>query len=179
MTRQEFEDCFVEFFNLVDENKDGAITKAEYDTAYQKAREAQEKRWAGEFEKIDKDKDGKLTETEWPDPKFKEVDSDRDGTVSAKEFVAAKMRGFYVIFLPGGFRVSDENHDGKVSLDEQKKRVLITFKEFDENGDGVISAIDAILQGEKQKKSKEKQSESKGKESDQPEDRPQSVPPKQ
>ncbi|MHA2620955.1 MAG: EF-hand domain-containing protein [bacterium JZ-2024 1] len=166
ITRQEFRDCFVDFFNLADENKDGVISRQEYDAAVKKSREAQEKKWEEMFKSSDKDADGKLSSQEFSESELKKIDADHDGSVSLKEFLAARMKGFYVVLLPGGFRINDENGDGKVTLEEQQKRVALIFKEFDENMDGVISQTDAILQGEKQKKAQETKSESKGKESD-------------
>jgi len=166
VTKKEFMDCFAEFFKMVDENKDGAVTREEYDAVVKKAREAQENRLSEEFKRMDRDGDGKLSEAEWANSQFKEADKNKDNAVTLSEFIQTRMKGFFVIFIPGGFRAADANRDGKVILEEQMKRVELVFKDFDENGDGAITAADAILQGERQKREKEKsQPQSKGEES--------------
>ncbi len=97
------------FFNEMDANKDGKISKAEA-----------KDRIAENFDTLDKNKDGFLTVEEInADPNRQQ----RQGGAPAG----------------GGFAEMDTNKDGKVSKAEAKDRILENFDTYDKNKDGFIT----------------------------------------
>ena len=95
--------------NRVDTDKDGKISKAEFDAAGQKM-----------FAKLDENKDGKIEGNEMPqrhwarfgERMFDRMDTDKDGKVTKAEFQAAGERMFQRM---------DKNGDGIIEKDEMQK----------------------------------------------------------
>lgn len=96
-------------FDRIDADKDGKVTRAEFDAAR-----------AARFAAIDANKDGALEVSElraWKrtlpsrirDARFKALDADADGKIGADEFVAQRKEAFARI---------DANKDGKVDKAE-------------------------------------------------------------
>jgi len=89
----------------VDTDKDGKISKAEFDTES-----------TALFKRLDKNSDGKIAADEvpahhWGDhgPQFGMMDADHDGKITKAEFTAAEDKMFDRL---------DTNHDGVISQDE-------------------------------------------------------------
>ena len=96
-------------FKRIDADSDGALSKAEIDTAQQRARDVAsaniEKRFEGQFTRLDTNKDGQLSLAEFkaaaPDAKVRtdaadealgRFDADKDGKVTEAELSAAIQR---------------------------------------------------------------------------------------
>lgn len=111
-----------QFLDKADENHDGAITRAEYQTARVKA-----------FEKLDRNNDGFVDQNDAPKRRRanaggggerfaavkEQLDQDGDGRVSREEFSEAPM----VVFDR-----ADADHDGRLNATE-----IETFKEAMQN----------------------------------------------
>jgi Ca2+-binding EF-hand superfamily protein len=95
--------------NRVDTDKDGKISKAEFDAEGSKL-----------FAKLDENSDGKITESEMPQrhwarfggKMFDRMDADQDGKVTKAEFEAAGQKLFQRM---------DKNGDGIIEKDEMQK----------------------------------------------------------
>ena len=158
ITREEFFQCFDEFFDYVDQNKDGVVTKKEYDDQYQRSLKAYKEKMREQFRKMDRDKDGFLKDKELPEA-LKSADSNKDGRLSLEEYLKYQTRDFRIIHLGLDFKAADRNRDGKVTREEQRRAVEFLFRWLDASGDGVITPLDAKLQAQRRKKS-EKRGES-------------------
>ncbi len=103
----------VTYFQEMDKNGDGAISKKEFDT-YHKAH----------FSEMDTNKDGKVTQAEMDAAHGKKVEKCNVG-------------------LDSRFEKSDINNDGVLSKDEAEigmPAVFSHFDEFDANKDGKVSS---------------------------------------
>ena len=112
-------------FDRADADKDGKVTRAEFDAAR-----------AARFAGIDANKDGALEVSElrawrrtWPsrlrDARFKALDADSDGKIGADEFVAQRKEAFARI---------DANKDGRVdkaefdaAFEKMRERALMHY----------------------------------------------------
>jgi hypothetical protein len=126
-------------FDKFDTNKDGTVTKAEFD-ASKSAMKAQwqakgAERHGERFAALDADKDGQLSRAEWdakgagPAGKARR-DGDHPGRGKTRMINADGQRWFDKL---------DANKDGKVTLAEATTARLAMFDKVDANKDGTIS----------------------------------------
>lgn len=160
ITRQEFLDCFMGNFDQMDKDKDGFVTKKEYDDAIADLKKRYMDRAEEAFKKYDPDGDGTIDFKESGIKKqedFDRLDTDKDGTIDKKEYVAAAERRWpeyydrYYHLLPFNFASMDDNRDGKISREEMQRITGIAFDMQDLNHDGQIDAADATIAAEHQK----------------------------
>ena len=129
VTRTTFVHGLDESFKKVDANGDGSVTQAEIGAAQARSEQAVDtmlvKRRDDTFAKLDTNKDGQLSKAEFaaampignrphPDPAvaLAKLDTNKDKKVSAAEFRAPPLANFDKM---------DLNHDGTISVDEQKR----------------------------------------------------------
>ncbi|MGH8103810.1 MAG: hypothetical protein ACREJQ_04730 [bacterium] len=158
VAKDEFANCFIKHVTDLDKDKDGAMSKKEYedgmDASKKKFLDAAEKT----FQKHDKNKDGELefAETELKkEDDFKSLDLNGDGGVDHDEYHQISERRFpqwaeqNLHWLPFAWDGVDRNHDDKITAEEMKKSAEISFDLRDANKDGLINGSDAELQAQK------------------------------
>jgi len=131
-------------FAKVDANKDGAITRAEFDAhraamkAEWQARRAE--RRAEHFAMLDTDKNGQLSKEEFSAPRagHGEGDHHRGMHHGGMGMMGGKMRGMGMM---GGdwFDRIDANKDGRVVFAEARAIPLQMFDKADANKDGTVT----------------------------------------
>jgi Ca2+-binding EF-hand superfamily protein len=138
-TRAEVEARVKERFAKADENRDGAVTKAEVEASREKR--AAEMR-ARHFDRIDANKDGSISRAE-----FDAGHEARKAKMADPKAGEAGMRGHRHRGPAGMHRGvgrmlerQDANKDGKVTLAEATTSALAHFDEVDANRDGTLSA---------------------------------------
>ncbi|WP_432383526.1 EF-hand domain-containing protein [Duganella sp. P38] len=113
------------FIGGFDANRDGVVTRAEYDTVRKQR-----------FTSADTNRDGWLSEDEYVaefEGRLKQQYADRP----QDERYAASIKQAHV-----RFKILDTDHDGKLTLDEENAIAEKTFKRTDTNGDGKIDKTD-------------------------------------
>lgn len=152
LTRSDLQKQITEHFSMMDANKDGAVTRAEFDAHH----EAMRKQWAGKqaerqnerFAVMDTDKSGQISKAEFdaynagrgerwnemrkgPPEGGKPMHGDRDG---------GRHMGMMMDGMGGDmFAMLDANKDGKVTLAELSARRLAMFDKMDANKDGTVT----------------------------------------
>lgn len=106
-------------FGILDQNKDGRITVAEYESARAPA-----------FSRMDRDRDGVLSQGE-----FVRRGADRDRVLSAREERRREIR-------TDVFRASDSDGDGRIDRAEFRGMGRAEFAAIDGDGDGVIAGAE-------------------------------------
>ena len=115
------------FMGSYDANRDGVVTREEYDTLRKQR-----------FVAADTNKDGWLSEDEYV--------AEFEGRLKAQYAAAGKkpdqqyegsIKQAHV-----RFHILDTNKDGKLSIEEEIDIANKTFKNADRNGDGVVNAAD-------------------------------------
>jgi hypothetical protein len=136
LTRAEAEGEAQRLFDRLDSNKDGELTQPEADEGVRAvAKEEIEAR----FKALDTNGDGRVTaeESKLPARFFDRLDKNDDQAVTREELQAgphlgAKGAGFM-------FKKADANGDGKVSRAEGTQAALQRYDHMDGNRDGVIT----------------------------------------
>lgn len=137
-TRAQLEARIKEHFAQADANKDGAVTKAEFDArAAARKQEWQAKRAerrAEMFAKLDTDKNGQLSREEFS---ARPERGDHDGM--KRHGMGGHHRG--MMFGMGGnwFERMDANKDGRLTLAEVSAKPLEMFDRADANKDGTLT----------------------------------------
>lgn len=147
VTRAEAEGEAQRLFDRLDANKDGELTQSEADESMRAvAKEEIEAR----FKALDTNGDGRVTaeESKLPARFFERLDKNDDKAVTREELQAgphlgSKGAGFV-------FKKADANGDGKVSRAEGTQAALQRYDHMDGNGDGVLTR--AELEARKDKK---------------------------
>ncbi len=149
--------------SAADENKDGAITKAELEARGGGGRDGRGRDGRGRggrgpgggrpnpaemFKRMDKNNDGKLSKDEVPEQfwaRLSKADKNSDNAITKAELEAAmaQMRGQ----RPGGgrpnpgemFKRMDKNNDGKLSKDEVPEQFWERLSRADANRDDVLT----------------------------------------
>ena len=136
LTRAELEAGTQRLFERLDANKDGELTRAEAETG---ATALRREELGARFRELDTNQDGRLTaeESKLPPRAFDRIDSNHDHALSLEEFLAlpdfgARRREFE-------FDRADQNHDGKVTRAEAEQAAKERFDRLDANHDGVIT----------------------------------------
>lgn len=129
MTRAAVQQKIAERFARFDTNRDGVVTRAEYDAARTAMRaERQGKRFA----KLDKDGNGQVSREEFADR------GDRgEGRGLGMRGHGRHHGGGMGRF--GSFEMMDANKDGRVTLAEASARPLAMFDAADTNRDGTVT----------------------------------------
>jgi Ca2+-binding EF-hand superfamily protein len=136
ITRLEVELAGKSMFAKLDRNGDGEITKEEAESG---ARAVRKEELATHFKTLDANRDGRLTleESKLPAAFFDRLDKDKDHNLSADEFQdMPEMNGGHQQFE---FERADLNHDGKVTRDEGGRSAQERFDRTDTNKDNVIT----------------------------------------
>jgi Ca2+-binding EF-hand superfamily protein len=137
-TRAELEAKIKERFAEADANKDGAVTKAEFDARIAaKRQEWQAKRAerrAEMFARLDTDKNGQLSQQEFAT----RPEGERGGWKGRGKGHHGGMMGMGR-GGEGWFERMDANKDGKVTLAEATAMPLAMFDKADTNKDGTLS----------------------------------------
>jgi Ca2+-binding EF-hand superfamily protein len=139
-TRAELLAKVQERFVKVDADKDGAITRAEFDAhratmkAEHEARRAQ--RRAEHFAELDTDKSGQLSKEEFSAPRS---EGERHGHRGMHHGGWGKMHGMGMGGGEGWFDRLDANKDGRVTLAEAQAVPLAMFNKADVNKDGTVT----------------------------------------
>jgi Ca2+-binding EF-hand superfamily protein len=136
LTRPELEAGTQRLFERLDANKDGELTRPEAEAG---ATTLRREELGARFRQLDANKDGRLTaeESKLPLRAFDRIDTDHDHALSLEEFLAlpdfgARRREFE-------FDRADQNHDGKVTRAEAEQAAKDRFERMDANHDGVIT----------------------------------------
>jgi hypothetical protein len=150
VTRAEVQAKVKEHFAMLDANKDGAVTQAEFDahrTAMKAEREKKRAEWrAQEFTRLDTDKNGQLSKEEFNAPRPDRGERMRDGEHKGMGMGmgwGGHGRGGMGkhMGVRGGewFASLDSNKDGRVTLAEASARALEMFNKADANKDGTVT----------------------------------------
>jgi Ca2+-binding EF-hand superfamily protein len=136
LTRAEVEAGSQRLFERLDANKDGDVTREEAETGAVAIRT--EERTA-RFKQLDSNGDGRLTqeESKLPARFFAKLDSNGDHALSLEEFSA--MPDFGARHREFEFDHADKNHDGKVTRAEAADAAKERFDKVDANHDGAIT----------------------------------------
>lgn len=154
-TRAEVQAQVAERFGKMDANKDGAVTRAEFDAVRAKMKAERDARRTERreemFAKLDADKSGQLSKAEFaarpdrPEGMGKPGD-DRGPGMRGHGHHGGKHRGHGGMGMgmggPGGgdwFDRLDVNKDGKVTLAEATAKPLALFDKADANKDGKVT----------------------------------------
>jgi hypothetical protein len=135
-------------FAEADANRDGVVTKAEWDAA-RAAKKAERKDAA--FDRIDANRDGQISKDEWDAPRpggMAEAGPPPEGAGSpppgdadsGKHGGGHRGHGGPGMMMGGDmFDRMDANHDGKVTLAEAEAKPLEMFDKADTNHDGIVT----------------------------------------
>jgi Ca2+-binding EF-hand superfamily protein len=136
LTRAEVEAGSQRLFERLDANKDGEVTREEAETGAVAIRN--EERTA-RFKQLDANGDGHLTleESKLPQHFFEKLDTNSDHALSLEEFSA--MPDFGARHREFEFDHADKNHDGKVTRAESADAAKERFDKIDANHDNVIT----------------------------------------
>jgi Ca2+-binding EF-hand superfamily protein len=136
VTRQEAEAAGRTLFAKLDQNGDGELTQSEAEAGALTIRQEQ---LAARFKKLDTNADGHLApgESQLPPKFFERLDTNKDHVVSLAEFQA--MPDFRADHREFQFERSDLNHDGKVTRAEAATANKLRFDAADANHDGKIT----------------------------------------
>lgn len=152
------------FFQQMDADKDGKVTKAEFDAYRAATFKAADKNGDGSisreefaafgdgrraefldrmFTRLDKNGDGKITADELPQrrallPAFERVDRNRDGFITVEEFTRM-ARGRQAARIKTMFEGFDTNRDGKITAEEASAQGRAWIMRADANGDGAVT----------------------------------------
>jgi Ca2+-binding EF-hand superfamily protein len=124
-----------------DKNHDGLLDFEEYTDLP----DPHERRVAADVFKLsDRNKDGKLSEQELRnlpiEATFRSMDLNDDGTLDFREFFVGEMSSASIKRARRVFELVDQNHDGKISVDEYRDRPIEAWFHWrDTNEDGYIS----------------------------------------
>ncbi len=104
------------------------------------------------LQEMDANRDGRITQQEMQArvaQRFAEADANRDNALTMDEFRNAMPRrradapaptdGRFARMLEMRFRMTDQNGDGRVTLDEAQATASAFFRGMDANGDGAVS----------------------------------------
>jgi Ca2+-binding EF-hand superfamily protein len=136
ITRLEAELAGKRLFVKLDGNDDGEITKAEAESG---ARTVRQEELSAHFKTLDTSRDGRLTleESKLPQAFFDRLDQDKDHQLTSEEFLAMpEMQGARHQFE---FERTDVNHDGKVTREEAARSTQERFDRADANKDNMIT----------------------------------------
>jgi len=146
VTRTELKAKLDAKFAEADTNRDGVVTREEWDAA-RAAKRAERKDKA--FDRIDANKDGSISRNEWdaprPDQSAPTPGADADGTPPPGGPGAGGHRhgghGGRGMHMGGGdtFERLDADHNGKVTLAEFEAKPLEMFDRADTNHDGTVT----------------------------------------
>lgn len=113
-------------FKLLDANKDGKVTKAEFEAAMSR-------QVANEQAEIN----------QRAKAAFDKLDTNHNGQISLTEFQAQAKVSVDTAKVDARVQQIDANHDGAISADEYRAFNLAEFDKADTNHDGVVSAAEA------------------------------------
>lgn len=149
-TRAEVQAKVAEHFAKLDTNRDGAVTKAEADSAKaalrgqwaERRKDRREDRREHAFERLDSNRDNAISRAEWDahaaqrDQRIASRDHDGDGRPNHR----GGGRGMHMAGFSGHmFEMADANKDGRVTLQEAQAAALRHFDMADANRDGQIT----------------------------------------
>lgn len=143
-TRAELQKSLAERFAAIDTNKDGVITRAEFDAHREAAKKAfaekREARRDERFAAMDTDRNGQVSKAEYD--AYHEAAKQKWAERRADGDKARGPRGhFSKMHHRGGdmFALADANKDGKVTLAEFSAKPLEMFDKADTNKDGTVT----------------------------------------
>lgn len=113
------------FLGSYDANRDGKVTREEYDTVRQQR-----------FAAADVNRDGSLSEAEYVAEFEARLKQQNAGSASDDSY-ARSIRQAHV-----RFNILDTDHDGKLTAAEETAIAAKTFKSTDTNGDGTVDRTD-------------------------------------
>lgn len=116
------------FIGAYDVNRDGVVTRAEYDSVHD-----------SQFRSGDTNGNGTLSEAEYVaefEARFK-GQMQRDGRPMSQDMQAQVMKQTHV-----RFGIIDANHDGAITREEARANADAAFRRWDANGDGVVTNAD-------------------------------------
>jgi Ca2+-binding EF-hand superfamily protein len=136
LTRAEVDAGSQRLFERIDANKDGEVTHEEAEAGAVAIRNEER---AARFKQLDANGDGRLTleESKLPQRFFEKLDKNTDHALSLEEFSA--MPDFGARHREFEFAQADKNHDGKVTKAEAADAAKERFDKVDTNHDGVIT----------------------------------------
>lgn len=151
-TRAEVQAKIAEHFTKLDANRDGAVTKAEADSAKaavrgqwaERRKDRREDRRENAFERLDSNRDNAISRAEWDahaaqrEQRIASRDHNGDGRPDRR---GGGRRGMHMAGFGGHmFEMADANKDGRVTLQEAQAAALRHFDLADANRDGQITA---------------------------------------
>lgn len=148
VTRAELQKKIADKFAAIDTNKDGGITKAEFDAHH----EAMKKEWAEKrakrqderFAMMDTDKNGQISKAEYDAHNAARAEKREEWHKDRGDGRDGGHRGHHGMMMGGRmggdhFARMDANTDGKVTLAEMSAKPLTMFDKADANKDGTVT----------------------------------------